>query len=264
MITIWHWHTEPFLLGGLLGAAWLYFSLIGPLRAWLAPGRAYPRGRAVSFGAGLFLFYLAIGSPLDPLGEGFLFSAHMVQHILFMYLAAPLLIAGLPPWLTDRVLNGRPALCRTVRILTHPLVGGAIFTGVFSGWHFPALYETALASKPVHIAQHLSMLAASLLIWWAFLSPCRLAPRLSHGARILYIFVLTVVQIPVFVYLVFADEAHYATYRYAPRLLDLTPLEDQVLGGILMKTSTMVLALVLMALVFSQWHAENADRSNSG
>src|ERR1022692_4343179 len=82
MIDWRHWHNEPFLTGGLILAGWLYAILAGPLRARLAPGLPFPRAAAALFYAALAIFYVAVGSPLDQVGERFLLSAHMVQHLL--------------------------------------------------------------------------------------------------------------------------------------------------------------------------------------
>ena len=110
MIDWRHWHNEPYLVGGLIFLGWLYTILAGPGRARLAPaGTTFPRGRAACFAGSLILFYLAVGSPLDQIGERFLFSAHMFQHQLLVYPCAILFLVGLPEWMVEPVL-ARPAL----------------------------------------------------------------------------------------------------------------------------------------------------------
>jgi len=87
MVVPFHWHNEPLLLLCLLGAGWGYAVGVGPLRARLAPpGTPYPVAKAVMFYAGLTLNYLAVGSPLDQFGEDYLFSLHMVQHLIIIYI----------------------------------------------------------------------------------------------------------------------------------------------------------------------------------
>ena len=145
-----HWHTEPLLLLLVVGACWAHALMCGPLRARCLPGRTeYPIWYAVRFHLGVLVAYVAVGSPLDQLGEAFLFSAHMLQHMLLIYISAPLIVTGLPPEFVDGyLLEGRPRLTRVFRVLTHPLAGGLIFTLFFSIWHFPELYEAALRSRP--------------------------------------------------------------------------------------------------------------------
>src|SRR5690606_12935010 len=109
MIDWRHWHNEPWLIGGLVALGWLWAVAAGPWRArlaWHTAGSAeearrvpFPRGHAVRFYLSLFVFYLAVGSPLDQIAERFLFSAHMLQHQLLMYPAAILFLLGIPHWM---------------------------------------------------------------------------------------------------------------------------------------------------------------------
>ena len=104
-VTLSHWHTEPTLIGGILFVAWLYAIIIGPCRTSICPTLCLPAKRIVFFALGILTFYLAVGSPLDPLGENFLFSAHMIQHNVLMYVSPLLVLLGLPPELIDRFLE---------------------------------------------------------------------------------------------------------------------------------------------------------------
>jgi putative membrane protein len=255
MISIWHWHTEPALLGGILAVVWLYCVLIGPLRGWIAPGTAYPRAAAVWFFAGAASFYGAVGSPIDAMGENFLFSAHMLQHNILQYVTAVCAIRALPPWLVDGLLARSPGALRLGRLLLHPLTAGLSFTIVFSVWHFPVLYEAALRDKTVHMLEHLTMWLSSVQMLWPFLSTSRLLPARHPGVQVLYLFLLMVAQIPLFAILTFSPEVLYPTYAFAPRLLPaLDPHSDQILGGLLMKVANMVLSLVLIARAFLIWN----------
>ncbi len=96
-----HWHTEPLLLITLLLVGWLYALGVGPLRERIAPGTLFPRRQAILFYLGLIIVYLAVGSPLDQIGEQFLFCAHLPQHMLLIYFSPVLFIFGTPAWLID-------------------------------------------------------------------------------------------------------------------------------------------------------------------
>lgn len=257
MISFWHWHTEPALIIGLLAAAWLYGMGIGPGRPFLAPGVAFPRKELVAFSIGLVVFYLAVGSPLDAIGENYLFSAHMLQHLIFMYISAPILIYALPAWLIDGVLGRSRWLLGAFRFIVHPVSAGFIFTFTFSVWHFPAFYEAALHSKRIHMFEHLTMFFTSVLMFWPILSRSELAPRRHYGVVLIYLFALMVVQIPLFGILTFSTDVLYPTYEFAPRLIPaLEPLQDQVLGGLIMKVGNMVVSLIIFGWVFLQWNAD--------
>ena len=247
-----HWHTEPFLLITLLGAGWLYALATGPLRNWIAAGENFPLRQYILFYTGLVITYLAVGSPLDQLGEQFLFSAHMLQHMLLIYASTTLFIYGTPAWLIDWLL--RPKLLRKViNVLTHPACGGLLFTFVYTVWHVPALYELALQDKRIHILEHWTMFSLGFIMLWPYLTNSRLVPRPGYGIRMLAIFLLMVGQLPVFAFLSFADDAIYPTYIWAPRIINLDPLNDQILGGIIMKVVNMGFSLTILAISFYNW-----------
>lgn len=247
-----HWHTEPLLLITILLFGWLYALGVGPLRERIAPNTAFSRGQAILFYLGLINVYLAVGSPLDQIGEQFLFSAHMVQHMLLIYVSPVLFLFGTPAWLIDWLL--KPEWLRKVmRVLTHPVCGGLLFTFVYTVWHVPALYEMALHDKRVHVLEHWTMFSLGLLMLWPYLTLSNRVPRSSYGIRMLAIFLLMVGQLPVFAFLTFAGESIYPTYAWAPRIIDLDPLNDQILGGIIMKVVNMGFSLTILAISFYFW-----------
>lgn len=256
MIEWVHWHTEPALLIGILAVVWGYLVLAGPYRQAVDPAAPYPKRELGWFIAGVVSFYIAVGSPIDAAGENFLFSAHMLQHNILMYITAVLTILALPAWLVDGLLGRSRVLLRLFRFLLHPVVAGISFTFVFCVWHFPALYEAALHDKVLHMVEHLTMWITSVQMLWPVLSRSALIPRINWGMQILYIFLLMVAQIPLFGILTFSPEVLYPTYELAPRITFLDPMSDQVLGGLLMKIANMVLSLVLLGRAFYYWNAE--------
>lgn len=258
-----HWHTEPALLIGILSIVWLYLILVGPYRFKAAPEEPFPRREATWFFLGVASFYGAVGSPLDAMGEAFLFSAHMVQHNILMYITAVLTILALPAWLVDGWLEKSPLFLRLARLFFHPAVAGTCFTFVFCIWHFPVLYEAALHDKVLHMLEHLTMYISSVQMLWPLLSRSRLVPRINWGMQILYVFVLMVAQIPLFAILTFSPEVLYPTYELAPRISPLDPMGDQVLGGLLMKIANMILSLILVGRAFYCWSCESSGMDNA-
>lgn len=260
MIDWRHWHNEPYLVGGLIFLGWLYAILAGPWRGRLAPvGTPFPRRQAICFAGALTLFYLAVGSPLDQIGERFLFSAHMLQHQVLIYPAAVLFLVGLPDWMVDPVL-ARPALRPFLRFLFNPLICGIIFTLVISLWHMPDLYDLALRQKLVHVAEHVSFFAAALLYWWPLLSPSRAHPPARPPVQMLYLLAVVIGMTPIFAYLVFSDNILYPTYEFAPRLVaDFDAAEDQLLAGTMMKIVGLIVAVSALAWSFYHWSDEKAE-----
>jgi len=257
-----HWHNEPLLVGTLVLAAWAYALAVGPWRFRLAPGAPFPRGAAWRYYGGLFVFYLAVGSPLDQIGERYLFSAHMLQHMIIVNAAAPLVLTGMPVWLLDRIVN-RAVVRPVVRWLTAPVVAAVLYALCLSLWHVPAAYDAALRDKLLHVVQHLMFFAAAVVLWWPLVSPSQAIPRRPPGVQVLYVVGMGGLQFPLIAFLIFSREALYPTYAFAPRLLDLTPREDQVLGGTFMGIGGTFIALGLISWCFYCWHRQSEQESTT-
>lgn len=255
MISIWHWHTEPLLVGGLLLMVWAYGMCVGPFRHLIDPAADFPKREAIWFGLAVASFYGAVGSPIDAAGENFLFSAHMLQHNILMYLTPIFGIKGVPGELLDALLRRFLWLEVAFRALFHPVFAGFCFTFVFCGWHFPYLYELALHDRAVHVLEHLMMFGTSFIMLWPIFSASAVIRPSAWGIQVLYIFLLMVAQIPLFAILTFAENPLYPTYELAPRLISwLDPLQDQVLGGLIMKVANMLISLWIMARAFILWN----------
>jgi putative membrane protein len=148
-------------------------------------------------------------------------------------------------------------------LLTRPVVALTAFNLVFIAWHIPGLYEWALRDRLMHNLEHVTFLLTALLVWWPILSPLPTLPRLAWGSQMIYLFALSISQIPVFAYITFTREVLYPTYERADRIVPLTPLEDQQLGGIIMKVASMIVLFAMLAVAFWRGHqAENGPRSS--
>jgi putative membrane protein len=261
MIDWTHWHNEPHLVGGLILLGWLYALLTGPLRTGIAPGEPFPRAHAIKFYLGLVVFYLAVGSPLDQIGERYLLSGHMIQHQLIMYVAAVLFMLGLPAWLLAPV-TARRSLRPVLKFLTHPIICVLIYTLVYSVWHVPALYDWALQDRWVHITEHVMFFGASLFYWWPVLSPSRELPRLPYGAQMLYLVAVVIAMTPVFAFIAFSSDILYPTYEYAPRLFPgFDPAQDQLMGAVIMKAGGMIVTFIVFIVAFYRWYQASEARA---
>jgi putative copper resistance protein D len=160
----------------------------------LSSGPRFPAGRVVAFYGGLAITLVAVASPVDTYAT-VSFSDHMVQHVLLMFVAAPLFALGTPVTLALRA--ARPATrkrwilpvlhSRVVRIVSHPLVALGLFTVVQYVTHFTSFYNLALTSVPVHDLEHALYLMAALLFWWPVVGLDPAPHRMSHPARLLYL-----------------------------------------------------------------------------
>jgi cytochrome c oxidase assembly factor CtaG len=246
----------------------ILFSFIFYLRGWIAlqfrvPSR-FPVWRLLSFAAGLGAIFLAIASPLDAFG-GLLLQVHMIQHLLLMMVAPPLILAG-APYLP--ILSGLPRvfarevvgpfliwtpLKRIGHILFNPVFCWIAFTTSNVLWHVPVLYELALNSPGWHQVEHLCFLVTGLLFWWHILLPWPSRADWPRWAMIPYLVLADLQNTGLAAFLTFYDRVLYPTYEQAPRLWGSNPLDDQVIAGAIMWVPGSIIFLVPAAIIAIQF-----------
>jgi cytochrome c oxidase assembly factor CtaG len=235
------WEPIPAVLAAAALAAALYAQGFVRLRR---RGRADHAsiGRAVAFGLGLVLLVLALCSPLDAVGEGYLLSAHMLQHVLIgdaavalmlLGLSGPMLFFFLPRAPLRQVAHLQP-LRRTLSVLVTPWVAFGIWCAVFATWHVPALYDLTPDNQALHDVEHLCFVLAGLLVWYSLLGLAgRGAP--SRPRRLALAVALFAAGQILAMVLIFSFEPLYPAYADQPeRLLGLSPMMDQRLAGLVM------------------------------
>jgi cytochrome c oxidase assembly factor CtaG len=172
---------------------------------------------------GLALLLLTLVGPLDFLGDNYMFSAHMLEHLMLILPVPILLLLGLP---ADpiRSLLEIPAVAQVEHFLNRPALGWTLAVGTMWAWHAPPLYNAALASEGIHALEHLTMLVTATIFWWPIFSPLpelRL-PSISAGA---YIFLAAAAEMLLGILLTFAPLGYYPTYM---RTVPGTGTEAQV------------------------------------
>jgi putative membrane protein len=225
--------------------------------------RAQRTTHRAPFYLGLATIFFALNGWLHDLSDYYLFSAHMVQHLVLTLVAPPLLIAGTPGWMLRPALRWSVAE-RIARWLTKPAHCFAIFNIVLAGWHLPPVYNLAMAHHSVHIVQHLMFIAAAVLMWWPVMSPLPELPRLSYPAQMLYCFALSIPMSLVSVYIAYADALLYTAYAASPRLWGITPMQDQLIGGLVMWIPGGLFFFGVMSVVYWQWQAHDGDETVAG
>lgn len=235
------WHVDPSVYLGL--------AVLAGAHLWLGRRRRLRWRRRVYFWIGLLITWAALESPLDGLGDTYLQTAHMAQHMLLVSYAPPLLLLGLDQgsarWLLDRI----PALRR----LTEPLLAIALYATAMIGWHVPWPYDFALHNGASHIAEHLTFLVVGLLFWWQLIQPTSSVSRrpLGDAMKIVYIFAGMLPMMAVSLPLLFSHELFYPPYAHAPRILSfLTPVVDQNLAGAVMMAMDMAVLVGACLVIF--------------
>jgi cytochrome c oxidase assembly factor CtaG len=247
-LTQWDW--DPSLVIGAVLIVGLYLYAIGPLRKrhQFEPVR---KGQVFAFMLGVGLMFLALVSPLDELGDSYLFSAHMVQHLFLTIVGPPLLLIGTPEWFVRPLVRNR-ALFAIMRFLTHPAVAFVVFNADFFLWHAPALYNATLENQNIHIFEHMTFIIFGLLFWWPIFSPSKDLPRLSIGGQILYLFFSGMPVVLLGAGLTFAPPL-YAPYIAAPRVWGISAATDQQLGGLIMWVPGNIIFIIIMSALFLRW-----------
>jgi putative membrane protein len=259
------WDLHPVLLGGLLLAAWTYHR--GQSRG---PKRPADRWRARCFTAALVALGLALLSPLDGLSSA-LASAHMVQHLLLLVVAAPLLALSAP---SSAILRGSPLAVRrasgrwrrrlglthgNLGALRHPAAVWLLSVGMLWFWHAAGPYDAALDSEPLHLLEHVSFLVTAVLFWHVVVG-VRGTARVSDGLGVLLMFAMAMQSVFLSVLLTFARTPWYSGYAATTAPWGLDPLTDQQLAGVLMWIPAGGIYLaVALALLVSWIRASEVD-----
>lgn len=246
------WSVHPSTIAGIGSLAALYW--------WRArrEGRSPSANQQLCFAAGLFILFVALNGPIHDLSDSYLFSVHMVQHLLLTMLVVPLLISGTPAWMLRPALRNR-VVAGAARAITTPAAAFGIFNLALAVWHVPAVYDVAMRNHGVHIVQHLCFLVAATLMWWPLMSPLPELPRASFPAQMLYTFLLTLPMSLIGVIITYAEEVLYPAYQSAPRVAGLSPMEDQLIGGLIMWIPGGFIFLGVLTVVFFKWAARETD-----
>jgi putative membrane protein len=231
---------------------WLHLRATSeePIRQW----------RAAGFLLGLVLIWTGAASPLAS-GDAHSLTVHMVQHLVLMSLAPPLiwladparvLASALPSWLTKSIVlpmaRWRP-LQRLGRLLGHPLACWVAATTALVAWHVPALLTLSVHSNAWHAMEHASFLAGGLLFWWPVVQPWPSASTQRPWSIVLYLFLATLPCDVLSGFLVFSERIAYPVYLSAHQHVSVSVLDDQQRAGALMWTAVTIIYVVAGVIV---------------
>ncbi|HUG41724.1 MAG TPA: cytochrome c oxidase assembly protein [Longimicrobiales bacterium] len=265
------WSFEPSVLIGLALAAGLYVRGWRRLRRRGRGGRILKPWRAWCYGAGMLTVLIALVSPIGTFTSLFFFM-HMIQHLLLIMIAAPLIWLGAPLLPTiwsfsrrnrrriGRLFHEGHPVHRLFHFLTRPDVALPLFILALAIWHHPGLYDAAQGRTVVHDLEHAVFFGTALLFWWPVIHPSGGRRRLPYGAAILYIFPAKLAGFALGAFLTLTGTPYYRTYIEAPRLWGISALGDQQLGGLIMWVVGGLLYIVpLLALVLMMMRQDEGD-----
>jgi putative membrane protein len=236
-------HPSVWIASGLLCAVYLGATRLA--------GRRPSRRQAAWFATALLVLLFTGGGLQDLIGER-IFAMRMLQHLLLALVVPPLLLLGLPDWMLRPVMLNRP-IKPVAKLLTHPVVAFFLFSAVFVTAHFPPVLDAMCRERNLDVLLHLGFIATGLLMWWPILSPLPELPRLPYPMQILYIFLLMIPMTAVAAPITLAEGVIYPWYLTAPHGWGLKPMDDQILGGLIMWIGQGIYLIVVFSAVFVEW-----------
>ncbi len=254
------WHFDPGVLLFLAALCGGYFWGIGPLRRRAQLGEPATRRQILLFSSAIALLLLTLISPLDALGNSYLFSAHMTQVVLLTTFCPPLLLLGLPDWLLSPLFQAGP-LRRIMGGVPFLFFATLVFNAVFLLWLIPGLYDPAVQYAPLHDLQNLIFLLIGIINWWPLITPVRNARHWAHPIQLLYLFLDGIPLGLVCVTLFFVDHPLYPVYNSAPRLFGISTLADFQLGSIILYVPGLFLDIVVLSIIFFKWLARQEEEA---
>ena len=282
------WNTNPLPTILLLLAGYVYLNgLNNPRRPYRLqeaarspwrPSHPVNNWQKASFFFGLFLMFIALQSPLDPLSDHLL-SFHQLQHFvlrmlapMFVLLGAPLtpMLRGLPPWALQRIV--RPAarnyyVRRVYRLLTNPIFTIGLFLGSLYLWQFPGAFNLALRSDAIHAIMHLTMSGSGFLFWWVIIDPKPHRSRLHYGLRVLYLGLIVLPNTVLGAAITFSGDLLYTGYAEVTQPFGISLATDQQLGGLMLWVPGDMMSIVAAGIVMIMWYqreeAENPPHQSA-
>jgi putative membrane protein len=240
-------HPEVWLLIIGLIVAFVYtVRVLGPK---VAPeGKIISRRQITTFTVMILLLWLASDWPMHDLAEEYLYSVHMVQHMVISYIVPPLALLATPEWLF-RLLIGQGRTYKVVRFLTRPVVGVLVYNVTLMITHIPQIVNRSAAGGPLHYSLHVLIVTTSLMFWVPVCGPIR-EWRMADGAKMIYLFGTSLIPTIPAGWLTFAEGAVYKHYDTIVRVGGISVLSDQQAAGGIMKLGGSIFMWSIIIFIF--------------
>jgi cytochrome c oxidase assembly factor CtaG len=251
-----HWTFSPAILIPIVAYAWFWVRRFLEVRRTSGPRGAGPR-QLIAFAGAIVTLLVALVSPVDGLGENYLFSAHMVQHLLLGDIAPLLILLSLSRVMMRPLTRRLQSVERALGPLAHPATALILWLALVYLWHVPALYDAALKHSAVHALQHVSFFTAGVLVWWPLIQPVPMRHRLGGMWTFGYIGTAKAGLAALGLYLTWTGTVAYTYYEHVPRIWGLTAITDQNVGGAIMMIEQSVLLVTVLAVLFGRMLAQS-------
>lgn len=275
---------SPFYLAVLVLITILYFMLTIKWRDKFKDSEPLKTKEAILFVSGMVLLYAIKGAPTDLLGH-IIFSMHMVQMAFLLLLVPPLLIMGIPSWIWRKFIS-LPVIRPLFHFFTKPMLALILFGLVFSFYHIPLVFDFVKTSSSIHAAVNVILFVSAIFYWWPVVNNLEGSYKFHGLKKLGYLFGLSVLMTPACALIIFSSSPFYATYSdgeawlqamalcvpagtlsqlnlSGPELFtNMSTIEDQRTGGIVMKVLQELVFTVFLWLVFYEWLRNENDNAD--
>jgi putative membrane protein len=248
-----HLHPEVWALFG--GIELLYLDAVRRHRISHPADEPRWRRPATFFSLGVLVLWLGAMWPIHDLAERYLYSVHMVQHLLFTLVAPPLILAGMPDWMLRRMLRPRPVQV-VFSFVTRPLVALILFNTILLFTHWPAVVDASVRSEWYHFSLHVLLVSSALAMWWPVMSPLPELPPLPPPGQMLYLFLQSLAPTIPASFLTLGSTVLYPVYATFPRIWGISAHSDQLIAGLIMKLAGGAILWGFIAAIFFRWHTK--------
>ena len=258
-VDFWRFQAHPevwVLVGGVSALAAYALLVLGPKVVGRGE-RVISRNQLACLVTGLLLLWLSSDWPVHDVAEQYLFSVHMLQHMLLVYAVPPLLLLATPEWLARLVL-GRGRAKQAFYALARPIPAAVLFNALQLLTHWTGVVNASTENALLHYVIHAALVASSFLLWTAVCGPLP-ELRISYPGQMLYLFVTSIIPTVPAGWLTFAEGAVYSAYDIPERMFDVSVATDQQMAGLLMKLVAGGFLWMVIALRFFQWAARFSD-----
>ena len=255
---IWRFQFHPevwILIAGVLFLARYAVKVIAP--NFVQPNEEiYTRKKFLAFWAALFALWFASDWPMHDISEEYLYSVHMVQHMIISLIVPPLLLTALPVWLTKAIFGTFSGDRTFTKRISNPIAAGVCYNLIVIVTHLPFAVNYSIESGAFHYFLHLAVFVSSLWMWLPIINPMK-EYRISLPTQMVYLFLMSVVPTVPAGFLTFAGGALYDAYDHQVRLWGIDITTDQQLAGLVMKLAGSIYLWVWIAARFFQWSRRN-------
>jgi putative membrane protein len=251
-----HWLPDPAVLAPLALFAGIYVWRFREARRE-AGGRGAGPAQAAAFTGMMLALLLALVSPIDGLGDDYLFSAHMVQHVLLGDIAPLLFLLSLSRVIMRPATRRLQGVERALGPLASPATGIVLWLGIMYLWHIPRFYDAAVEHPLLHVFEHVCFFTAGVALWWPLIQPVPMRRRLTGMQPLVYIASAKAGLAALGLLLTWKSAAIYPYYEHTPRIWGLSPVADQNVGGAIMMAEQSFTLVVVLVWLFMRMLANS-------